>query len=122
MHAIADNALMGTWPCPVPADRLGQIDGARTATSPLPPPPLPAGAIQAQRKVHASGRFMINGQFIKLGPRHAGKIVTVVIEDTHYRILHGEDELARPPPQEPRTDHQALRQRHGHPEGPSRIS
>ncbi|MFD3843930.1 hypothetical protein ACFWWC_48370 [Streptomyces sp. NPDC058642] len=37
---------------------------------------------------------MINGQFIKLGPRHAGKIVTVVIEDTHYRILHGEDELA----------------------------
>ncbi|MET7913561.1 hypothetical protein ABZS98_36015 [Streptomyces avermitilis] len=94
MHAIADNALMGTWPCTVPADRLGQIDGARTATSPLPPPPLPAGAIRAQRKVHASGRFMINGQFIKLGPRHAGKIVTVVIEDTHYRILHGEDELA----------------------------
>jgi len=37
---------------------------------------------------------MINGQLIKLGPRHAGKIVTVVIEDTHYRILHGEDELA----------------------------
>ncbi|MFJ2008664.1 integrase core domain-containing protein [Streptomyces chartreusis] len=36
MHAIADNALMGTWPCPVPADRLGQIQGARTATSPLP--------------------------------------------------------------------------------------
>ncbi|MFJ7138057.1 hypothetical protein ACIQU9_35110 [Streptomyces fungicidicus] len=94
MHAIADDALMGTWPCPVPADRLGQIHGARTATSPLPPPPLPAGAIRAQRKVHASGRFMINGQFIKLGPRHAGKIVTVVIEDTHYRILHGEDELA----------------------------
>ncbi|MER5200756.1 helix-turn-helix domain-containing protein [Streptomyces sp. NPDC002884] len=92
MHAIADNALMGTWPCPVPADSLGQIDGARTATS--PPPPLPAGAIRAQRKVHASGRFMIHGQFIKLGPRHAGKIVTVVIEDTHYRILHGEDELA----------------------------
>lgn len=94
MHAIADNALMGTWPCPVPADRLGQIHGARTATSPLPPPPLPTGSIRAQRKVHASGRFQINGQFIKLGPRHAGKIVTVVIEDTHFRILHGEDELA----------------------------
>ncbi|MEV7130161.1 hypothetical protein [Streptomyces sp. NPDC093260] len=37
---------------------------------------------------------MINGQFIKLGPRHAGKIATVVIEDTHYRVLRGEDELA----------------------------
>ncbi|MFD6742118.1 hypothetical protein ACFWD2_03950 [Streptomyces anthocyanicus] len=84
MHAIADDALMGTWPCPVPADRLGQIEGARTATSALPPRPLPAGAIRAQRKVHASGRFMINGQSIELGPRHAGKLVTVVIEDTHY--------------------------------------
>jgi hypothetical protein len=84
MHAIADNALMRTWPCPVPADRLGQIDGARTAAFPLPPPPLPAGAIRTQREVHASGRFMINGQFIKLGPRHAGKIVTVVIEDTYW--------------------------------------
>jgi hypothetical protein len=105
MHAIADNALMGTWPCPVPTDQLGQIQGARAATSPLPPPPLPlplpAGAIRAQRKVHASGRFMINGQFIKLGPRHAGKIVTVVIEDTHYRILHGEDELAVRPRKKP---------------------
>ncbi|MDO0929544.1 hypothetical protein QQY24_30725 [Streptomyces sp. TG1A-8] len=94
MHAIAENVLMGTWPCPVPTDRLGRVDGARTATSPLPPPPLPAGAVRAQRKVHASGRFMINGQFIELGPRHAGRIVTIVIEDTHYRILHGEDELA----------------------------
>ena len=37
---------------------------------------------------------MINGQSIKLGPRHAGKLVTVVIEDTHYQSLHGEDELA----------------------------
>ncbi|MEU3462946.1 hypothetical protein ABZ721_23745 [Streptomyces sp. NPDC006733] len=93
MHAIADNALMGTWPCPIPANCLGQIHGARSAPSPLPPLPLPAG-VRAQRKVHASGRFMINGQFIKLGPRHAGKIVTVVIEDTHFRIFHGEDELA----------------------------
>ncbi|RBM18280.1 IS481 family transposase [Streptomyces sp. PT12] len=102
MHAIADNALMGTWPCPVSADRLGQIHGARTAASPLPPPPLPAGAIRAQRKVHASGRIMVAGQFIKLGPRHVGKIVTVIIEDTHFRILHGEDELAVRPRKNPR--------------------
>jgi hypothetical protein len=25
---------------------------------------------------------------------HAGKVITVVIEDTYYRVLHGEDELA----------------------------
>jgi hypothetical protein len=37
---------------------------------------------------------MVAGRFIKLGPRHAGKLVTVVVEDTHFRVLHGEEELA----------------------------
>ncbi|MGP4088136.1 MULTISPECIES: hypothetical protein [Streptomyces] len=45
-------------------------------------------------EVHASGRLMINGPFIKRSPPHAGKIVTIAIGDTHYPILHGEDELA----------------------------
>jgi transposase InsO family protein len=94
MHAIADGALAGTWPCPITAERAARLPGARTTATPLPPPPLPAGSIRAQRRVHASGRFMVNGQFIKLGPRHAGKLVTVVIEDTHYLVLHGEEELA----------------------------
>jgi transposase InsO family protein len=97
MHAIVENALVGTWPCPISADRLAQLPGARSASSPLPPPPLPAGSIRAQRRVHASGRIMVNKQPIKLGPRHAGKLVTVVIEDTHFRILHGEEELAVKP-------------------------
>jgi hypothetical protein len=43
---------------------------------------------------HASGRIMVTGQNIKLGPRHRGKIVTVVIEDTHLHVLHGEEEIA----------------------------
>lgn len=40
---------------------------------------------------------MVNRQPIKLGPRHAGKLVTVIIEDTCYRILHGDEELAIKP-------------------------
>jgi hypothetical protein len=40
---------------------------------------------------------MVNKQPMKLGPRHAGKLVTVIIEDTCYRILHGEEELAVKP-------------------------
>ena len=94
MHAIIDNALIGTWPCPLATDQLGRLTGARTPSSPLPPPPLPAGSLRAQRKVHASGRIMVAGQNIKLGPRHRGKIVTVVIEDTYLRVLHGEEEIA----------------------------
>lgn len=49
----------------------------------------------------ARGRIMVAEQFIKLGPRHAGKIVTVVIEDTRFRIFHGEDELAVRPRKNP---------------------
>jgi len=94
MHAVIDNALVGTWPCPIDTGQLGRLSGARPPATPLPPPPMPAGSLRAQRKVHDSGRIMVAGQNIKLGPRHRGKIVTVVIEDTHLRILHGEEEIA----------------------------
>lgn len=57
MHAIADGALAGTWPCPITAERAARLPGARTTATPLPPPPLPAGSIRAQRRVHANGRF-----------------------------------------------------------------
>jgi hypothetical protein len=40
---------------------------------------------------------MVNNQPIKLCPRHAGKLVTVIIEDTCYRILHSKEELAIKP-------------------------
>jgi transposase InsO family protein len=94
MHAIADNALVGTWPCPIGTDHLPRLQGARRPSTPLPPPPLPAGSLRAQRKVHASGRISVANQCIKLGPRHRGKLVTVVVEDTHLRVLHGEEEIA----------------------------
>jgi hypothetical protein len=94
MHAIADNALIGSWPCPFNTNQLTNIRGARIPSTPLPPPPLPAGSLRAQRRVHASGRILVAGQRIKLGPRHRGKLVTVVVEDTYLRVLHGEEEIA----------------------------
>ena len=90
MHAIADGALAGTWPCPITAERA------------------------ARRQVHASGRIMVNKQPIKLGPRHAGKLVTVIIEDTCYRIPHGGEELAIKPRRDTTPHHPALRPRQGH--------
>lgn len=51
MHAIADNALIGTWPCPFPTDRLATLQGARTPSTPLSPPPLPAGSVAAEGKI-----------------------------------------------------------------------
>ncbi|CAM3801371.1 hypothetical protein NORO109296_08535 [Nocardiopsis rhodophaea] len=46
MHAIADQAPIGTWPCPMGADRLTRLQGVRTPATPLPPPPLPAGSLR----------------------------------------------------------------------------
>ena len=94
MHAVLDNALIGTWPCPISTSQLAQLKGARSPATQLPPPPLPAGSLRAQRKVHANGRIMVAKQSIKLGPRHAGKLVTVIVEDTHLRVIHGEEEIA----------------------------
>jgi len=37
---------------------------------------------------------MVAKQSIKLGLRHAGKLVTVIVEDTHLRVIHGEEEIA----------------------------
>ncbi|MGV9823851.1 hypothetical protein [Nocardia xishanensis] len=37
---------------------------------------------------------MVAGQNIKLARHHRGKIVTVVVEDTHLRILHNDEEIA----------------------------
>ncbi|MDS1272289.1 hypothetical protein RIF23_18525 [Lipingzhangella sp. LS1_29] len=62
---------------------------------------LPAGSLRAQRKVHASGRISVANQYIKLGPRHRGTLVTVVVEDTHLRVLHGEEEIAVRPRKNP---------------------
>ncbi|MFE3002624.1 hypothetical protein ACFXG4_47620 [Nocardia sp. NPDC059246] len=97
MHAIADGALVGTWPSPRDRDEIGRIRGARTPTTPLPPPLLPAGALRVLRRVHSNGRIRVAGQNIKLGQRNRGKLVTVVIEDTHLRIFHGEEEIAARP-------------------------
>jgi len=34
------------------------------------------------------------GQRLRIGRTHAGKNVTIIVEDTHFCVLHGDDELA----------------------------
>ena len=40
---------------------------------------------------------MVARQRLRVGRTYAGKIVTVVAEDTHFRVLDGEQELALHP-------------------------
>ncbi|WP_345744280.1 IS481 family transposase [Streptomyces sp. ODS28] len=118
IHAISQGVLAATWPCPVTSDRLHTLRGAHTVST-----PLPAGSIRVQRRVGTTGRIMVGGQRLKLGRANAGKIVTVVIEDTYFRILHGEEELATKPRRDtaPIT-HLHVHARHSNPAKPSSDS
>lgn len=40
---------------------------------------------------------MVTRQKIRVGSAHAGKLITVVIEDTHLRVLHNGEELSLHP-------------------------
>jgi hypothetical protein len=92
MHVVAAGKLAKTLPSPVPPEARGKLTGARTATSSLPPPPAPP--LRALRRVPADGITMVAGQRLRVGRTHAGKTVTVVIEDTVFRVLHNDIELS----------------------------
>ncbi|CAG6397600.1 hypothetical protein NMG29_39250 [Streptomyces cocklensis] len=47
-----------------------------------------------QRLVNANGRVMVAGQYMRVGALHSGKVVNVIVEDTHFRIVHEGEELA----------------------------
>lgn len=59
-------------------------------------PAMPTGSVQVQRRVSTDGRITVDRQPLKLGARHARKtvIVIVIVGDTHFRVLHGEEEIA----------------------------
>jgi transposase InsO family protein len=91
MHVIAAGRLVKTVPAPIVADQAAKLPGARTAQQPLPPPPAPP--LRAIRKIPADGITMVARQRLRVGRAHAGKTVTVVIEDTVFRVLYNDIEL-----------------------------
>ena len=69
------------------------LRGARRAAGPLPAP-TPAHAPRAQRVVGADGVVMVARQRLRIGRAHVGKTITVIAEDTSFRVLDGDRELA----------------------------
>ncbi len=98
MHVIVDGRVVKTMPAPVLPEERSQISGARSPRTLVIPPS--AQALRARRKVNTDGRIMIEGKRLRIGTPHVGKIVTVILEDTCYRVLDGETELST----HPRTD------------------
>jgi transposase InsO family protein len=85
VHVISGGVLAKTLPSPVPAADRAKLRGARIAAATLPPPPAP-GPVSVQRKVPRDGVIMVTRQRMRVGATYAGKIVTVHVEDTHFRV------------------------------------
>ena len=84
IHVIRDGVLAKTLPSPVPAGDRAGLRGARIAGTPLPAPA--PGPVSVQRKVPRDGVIMVTRQRLRVGATYAGKIVTVHVEDTHFRV------------------------------------
>jgi transposase InsO family protein len=96
LGVVADGRLRKTLPAPIPPEQRARLRGAHAASSPPPPPP-PAGQVRVQRRVPRDGVVMVARQRLRVGAAHAGKVVTVVVEDTHLRVLHDGEELSAHP-------------------------
>ena len=84
IHVINGGVLAKTLPSPVPAGDRARLRGARIAGTPLPAPA--PGPVSVQRKVPRDGVIMVTRQRLRVGATYAGKIVTVHVEDTHFRV------------------------------------
>ena len=100
IHIVHDGTLARTLPCPIPAEDRARIRGARIAASTLPAPA--PGPVSVRRKVPDQGVIMVTRQRLRVGPSYAGKIVTVYVEDTHFRITCDGTEIALHPRKEQR--------------------
>jgi hypothetical protein len=88
------SVLARTLPSPLPPTARGRLQGARLAG----PAPAPAReALRVTRVVSGQGGLMVAGVKIHLGHAHRGKVVTVIIEDSQFRILHEGTRLATHP-------------------------
>ncbi|TNC28632.1 hypothetical protein FG385_05080 [Amycolatopsis alkalitolerans] len=95
VHVVHHDLLAKTLPSPLPADQRTTIRGARIATTQLPAPA--PGPISVQRKVPRDGVIMVARQRLRIGTVYAGKIVTIHVEDTHFRVTCDGAELSLHP-------------------------
>ena len=100
VHVISDGVLAKTLPSPVPAGDRGKLRGARIAAAALPAPA--PGPVSVQRKVPRDGVIMVTRQRLRVGATYAGKIVTVHVEDTHFRVTCDGAEISLHPRTEQR--------------------
>jgi transposase InsO family protein len=90
VHVVADGRLWRTLPSPVQPEARGRLRGAHVAG---PPPQLPDGPVRVHRRVSSRGALQVCRQRVHVGLPHAGKTVTVEVDDTCFRILDQHDTM-----------------------------
>jgi transposase InsO family protein len=100
LHVVHNGVLTKTLASPVAPEQRQRLKGARIATTQLPPPA--AGPVSVQRRVPRDGVVMVTRQRLRVGRTYAGKIVTIHVEDTHFRVTCDGVQLSLHPRTEPR--------------------
>jgi hypothetical protein len=112
-HVITDGYLWRSVPFTLPPAKRARLQGAR---QPGPPPQTRRGPVQVERRVSSRGGIQVIGQRIHVGMGHAGRTVTVEVDEHHLRLFDDNDELltvvARTNPAEP-TRHKVYGHRPG---------
>ncbi|MEU0518904.1 IS481 family transposase [Streptosporangium sp. NPDC006007] len=92
VRVIADGVLVRTRPSPLTPSQRGRLHGARLAQG-------ADGALvgrfpTVERVVSGNGTLMVAGCKVQVGQVHRGKVVTVVLEQTRFRVLFEGEELS----------------------------
>jgi hypothetical protein len=112
-HVITDGYLWRSVPLTMPPAKRARLQGAR---QPGPPPQVRSGPVRVERRVSSRGGIQVIRQRVHVGMGHAGRTVTVEVDEHHLRVLDHNDELltvvARTNPVEP-TRHKVYGHRSG---------
>ncbi|GAA3416745.1 hypothetical protein GCM10018952_46040 [Streptosporangium vulgare] len=94
VRVIAEGVLVRTRPSPLTPSQRGRLHGARLAQSPN----AAVGRFpKVQRVVAGNGTLMVAGCKVQVGQVHRGKVVTVALEETRFRVLFEGEELSERP-------------------------
>lgn len=91
LQAVHDGLLAKSLPPPFAAGERPRLVGARVAAT--QPPPAPA-AVSVERKVPTDGVVMVARQRLRVGLTYAGRIVSIYVEDTHFRVTYEGAEIS----------------------------
>ncbi|MEU6410324.1 IS481 family transposase [Microbispora sp. NPDC046933] len=94
MQVIIDGTLVKTLPSPITGPQRRRLRGARLAGL---APAAPPDAVQVERVVSHTGSVKVAGCKLQIGSIHRGKVVTIVLEETQFRILYQGQELSAHP-------------------------